>query len=248
MQVNQDIFEEPMMNTKVFGSFKEAVADISDGASIMMGLNVAGPAGVPQNLILALRDHGAKELTVIASNYGWLTQTGIAKQFVTPSYLLETGQVKKAIVNWTRSNRPGEETPLQQAVNAGLVEFELLPMGVQATRIKVGGMGIGAYYSPIGVGTVYEKGKEKRVINGKEYLLEYPLRADYGFIRAEKADSLGNLVYRGTARSFNPLVAKACDITIVEVDEIVEPGAIDPESVITSGIYVDRIVKVPKEC
>ena len=234
------------METKVFNSFKEVVADIPDGASIMIGLNVAGPAGVPQNLILALRDQGAKDLTIIASNFGWIMQTGVAESFVTPAYLLKTGQVKKAIVNWTRSNRPNEETPLQKAVNAGLVEYELLPMGVQATRIKAGGMGIGAYYSPIGVGTVYEKSRERRVINEKEYLLEYPLRADYGFVRAEKADKLGNLIYRGTARSFNPLVAKACDITIAEVDEIVEPGDIAPESVVTPGIYIDRIVEIPE--
>lgn len=235
-----------METSKVYDSFSKAVADIPDGASIMIGLNVAGPAGVPQNLILALRDHGAKNLTVIASNFGWLIQTGIAKPFVTPAYLLETGQVKKAIVNWTRSTRPGEETPLQRAVNAGLVEFELLPMGVQATRMKVGGMGLGAYYSPIGVGTIYEKGKETRVINGKEYLLEYPLRADYGFVRAEKADTMGNLVCTGTARAFNPLVAKACNVTIAEVDELVQPGGISPELVVIAGMYIDRIVEIPE--
>lgn len=231
---------------KALASFKDAVADIPDGASIMIGLNVAGPAGVAQNLILALRDQGAKNLTVIASNFGWVIQTGLAKPFVTPAYLLENGQVKRAIVNWTRSNRPGEETPLEQAFKAGKVEFELMPMGVQSARIKAAGMGIGAFYSPVGVGTTYEKGKEKRLINGREYILEYPLSADYAFVRASKADKVGNLQFKGTERAFNTIMAKACRTTIAEVDELVEAGEIDPDQVVVPGIYVDRIVKIPE--
>ncbi len=232
---------------KVLASFKDAVADIPDSASVMIGLNVAGPAGVAQNLILALREQGARNLTVIASNFGWLIQTGLAKPFVTPAYLLEKGQVKRAVVNWTRSNRPGEETPLEKAFKAGKVEFELMPMGVQAARIKAAGMGLGAFYSPVGVGTIYEKGKEKRVINGREYLLEYPLSADFGFIRAWKADTAGNLQCKGTARAFNTIMAKACRTCIAEVEELVEAGQIDPDQIAVPGIYIDRIVKIPEE-
>lgn len=234
-----------METNKLYSSFRQVVADIHDGASIMMGL-FAGPAGMPQNLILALRDRGAKNLTIIASNFGFGIQTETPKPFISPAILVESGQVKKAIVNWTRANRPGEVSPLEQAVKAGKVELELMPMGVQTTRMKAGGMGIGAFYSPIGIGTVYEKGKEKRVFNGKEYLLEYPLRADYGFVRAYKADKLGNLVYKGTERAANPLVAKACNITIAEVDELVEPGEIASDHVVTPGMYIDRIVQIPE--
>ncbi len=230
---------------KVSASFDQAVADIPDGASIMIGL-FAGPGGMPQNLITALRAHGAKNLTVICSNFGFGVQTKTPQPFVSPAILVDNGQIKKAIVNWTRSNRPGEASPLEGAVKAGIVELELMPMGVQATRMKAGGMGIGAFYSPIGIGTIYEKGREKRAINGREYLLEYPLRADYGFVRACKADKLGNLVYKGTERAANPLVAKACDITIAEVDEIVETGEIDSDHVVTPGMYIDRIIPIPE--
>ncbi len=234
-----------METNKEYSSFRQAVADIPDGASIMIGL-FAGPAGMPQNLILALRNHGAKNLTVICSNFGFGIQTKTPKPFISPAILVDNGQVRKAIVNWTRSNSPGEISPLEQAVKAGKVELELMPMGVQTTRMKAGGMGIEAFYSPIGIGTVYERGKEKRVFNGKEYLLEYPLRADYGFVRACKADKLGNLTYKGTERAANPLVAKACDVTIAEVDEIVESGEIAPDHVVTPGMYLDRIIPIPE--
>lgn len=235
-----------MSMDKVYDSFAQAVVDIPDGASIMIGLNVAGPAGVAQNLILALCEQGAKNLTIIASNFGWVIQTGLARPFVTPAYLLEKGQIKKAVVNWTRANRPGEETPLEKAYKAGKVEFELMPMGVQSARIKAAGMGMGAFYSPVGVGTIYEKGREKRIINGREYILEYPLSADYAFVRASKADKMGNLQFRGTERAFNVIIAKACRTTIAEVDELVAPGEIDPDQVVVPGIYVDRIVRIPE--
>jgi len=235
---------------KVYTTFGEAVSDICDGASIMIGL-FGGPAGTPQNLLVALRDHGAKDLTVIVSNFGFVlrsipTKTGQfrPKDFISPSILLENKQVKKAIVNWTRSNRPGDKSLLEEQAKVGEVEVEVVPMGVQATRIKAGGMGIRAFYSPVGVGTSYSKAKETRVFDGKEYILEYPLRADFGFIRAYKADKLGNLVCKGTAREGNPLVAKACTVTIAEVDEVVELGEIDPDQIHIPGIYVDRIVKI----
>lgn len=237
---------------KVYDSFAPAITDIPDGASIMIGL-FGGPGGTPQNLLVALRERGVKNLTIIVSNFGFVlrsipTKTGEfrPKDFISPSILLENKQVKKAIVNWTRPNRPGEKSLLEEQVRAGEVEVEIVPMGVQAMQMKAGGMGIGAFYSPVGIGTSYAKGKETRVFNGKEYILEYPLRADFGFVRAYKADKLGNLVCKGTARVGNPLVAKACNTTIAEVDEIVEPGEIGPDDIHIPGIYIDRIVEIPE--
>lgn len=206
-----------------------------------------GPGGVPQNLIWALKNKGVKDLDIIAcANFGF---TGPVKDrpgfrpYITPDILVDNGQVRKAYLTWGRG-AAGEYSAIEQAVLSGKVEGEIIPLGVYAHRLRAGGAGIGAFYSPVGVGTIYEQGKEKRVINGKEYLLEYPLRADFGFVRAYKADKLGNLIYRGTSRGFNPLIAKACDITIAEVDEIVELGELDSEQIITSGIFTDRIVKI----
>lgn len=217
----------------------------------MIGL-FGGPGGTPQNLILALKEHGARELTVIVSNFGFVlrsipTKDGEfrPKDFITPSALLEKKQVRKAIVNWTRPNRPGDKSLLEEQVKAGEVEVEIMPMGVQAMCMKAGGMGLGPFYSPVAAGTSYARGKEIRTFNGREFILEHPLRAGYGLVRAVKADRLGNLVCRGTARTGNPLVAKACDVTIAEVDEIVEPGEIDPDGIHIPGIYIDRIVKIP---
>lgn len=236
---------------KVYDTFVRAVSDIPDGASIMIGL-FGGPAGTPQNLIMALREHGVKNLTVIVSNFGFVLRSIKAKtgefkpkDFNSPSILLENKQVKKAIVNWARPNRPGEINLLEKQVKAGEVQVEIIPMGVQAMRMKAGGMGIGPFYSRVGVGTSYAKGKEKWVFDNKEYILEHPLRANFGFVRAYRADRFGNLVCRGTAREGNPLVAKACDLTIAEVDELMEPGEIDPNQIHIPGIYIDRIIKVP---
>jgi 3-oxoacid CoA-transferase subunit A len=237
---------------KVYDGFVRAVSDIADGASIMIGL-FGGPAGTPQNLIAALRDRGVKNLTVIVANFGFVlrsigTKTGEfkPKDFISPSILLENKQVKKAVVNWTRPNRAGEKSLLEEQVKAGEVQVEIMPMGVQVLRMKAGGMGIGAFYCPVGVDTSYAKGKEKRVFDGKEYILERPLRASVGFVKAHKADKFGNLVCRGTGREGNPLVAKACDLTIAEVDEVLEPGEIDPDQIHIPGIYIDRIVKIPE--
>jgi 3-oxoacid CoA-transferase subunit A len=208
-----------------------------------------GPGGVPQNLILALRNKGVKNLDVIAcANFGMSSQLKIKPGYnlgITPEILIENGQVRKAYVAWGRAG-PGEYSAFEQAVLSGKVEGEIIPMGVYAHRVQAGGAGIGAFYSPVGVGTIYARGKESRVINGREYLLEYPMRADFGFVRAYKADKVGNLIYRGTAKHVNPLIAKACDVTIAEVDEIVEIGELDPDQIVTSEIFIDRIVKVPE--
>jgi 3-oxoacid CoA-transferase A subunit len=236
------------MKNKIYSSFGEAICDIPDGATVMM-MSFIGPGGSPQNLIMALKNLGVRNLDVYAcSNFGvsgvFEEKPGF-REYVQPEILVQNGQVKKAHTTWARPVT-GRYSALEHAVRSGEIEVEMIPLGVYAHRVRAGGSGVGAFYSPVGVGTVYERGKEKRIINGREYLLEYPIRAHFGFIRAFKADTMGNLIYRGTARCFNPLIAKACDITIAEVDEIVEIGALDPEQIVTPGIYVDRIVAIPE--
>ena len=221
-----------MTINKVFATCQEAVADITDGATIMFG--GFGSAGTPANLIQALKELGAKNLTTIA-NY-------------CPASLVENHQVKKAIAAFpvpASLSRRGM-TALEQKVNEGEIELEIPPQGTLAERIRAGGAGIGGFYTPTGVGTIVEKGKEKKVIDGREYILELPLKADYAFIKAYKADKLGNLIYRMASRNFNPPMATAARVTIVEVDEVVEIGELDPEVIVTPGIYVHRIVKMPR--
>jgi 3-oxoacid CoA-transferase A subunit len=236
------------MKNKIYSSFNEAIYDIPDGASVMM-MSFLGPGGSPQNLIMALKNVGVKNLDVYAcSNFGVsgpLKNKPGYREYIQPDILVQNGQVKKAHVTWARAV-PGEYSAFADAVRSGEVEVEMIPLGVYAHRLRASGSGVGAFYSPVGVGTVHERGKEKRIINGREYLLEYPIRANFGFIRAFRADTLGNLIYRGTSRCFNPLIAKACDVTIAEVDEIVEAGKLDPEQIVTPGMYIDRIVAIPE--
>ena len=237
------------MKNKVFPSFDEAVADIPDGATIMMHYFI-GPSGVPQNLIWALRNRGVKNLTLIASCAGASAGTRMKPGFkpvISPNSLIENGQVKKGIFSWAVSVDPEEPSPAEEAFRKGEIELEPVPQGILAERIRAGAAGLGGFYSPVGIGTIIEEGKEKKVINGKEYILELPLRADYAFIRAYKADRFGNLIYRGGSRSFNPLMAMAAAISIAEVDEIVEPGEFDPEIIITPHVFIDRIVQIPPE-
>ncbi len=261
------------MKNKVFPTFEEAIDDIPDGATIMLH-SFSGPGGIAQNLIAALREHGAKDLKLIGCNLGqipgvaiqeYLKETGqdlpgltdrlaapglfsliLGKAYITPRILFENGQVKKAITSWVGTTIMGIESPLEKAVKAGEVELEIVPQGTLAERIRAGGAGLGGFYSPVGLHTVYEEGKESRNIQGKEYLFELPLKADVAFVRAHKADLLGNLIYRGSSRSFNPLIAMAADITIAEVDTIVQSGELDPESIVTPGIFVKRIVQIPE--
>jgi 3-oxoacid CoA-transferase subunit A len=221
-----------MAINKVFAACQEAVADIPEGATIMFG--GFGAAGVPMNLIQALKEQGAKNLTTIG-NY-------------CPAPLVENHQVKKAIAAFpvpASLSRRGM-TALERQVNEGEIELEITPQGTLAERIRAGGAGIGGFYTPTGVGTIVEKGKEKKVIDGREYILELALKADFAFIKAYKADRLGNLVYRMASRNFNPPMATASRVTIVEVDELVEIGELDPEVIVTAGIYVHRMVKVPR--
>jgi 3-oxoacid CoA-transferase A subunit len=225
--------------SKVCDSFEEAVADIVDGAVVMV--SGFGPPGTPVNLVTALRDQGARELTLITSG------TGMGGEWPDVGMLFEARQAKKVIAAFAfpQVHRPEIDrlTPFHRAYVAGQVDLELAPLGTLAERIRAGGAGIGGFYTRTGVGTVVEQGKEKRVIEGKGYLLERPLRADFALISAHKADRLGNLTYLGTSRFLNPVMATAADITIAEVDEIVDPGELNPETIITPFVYVDRIVQ-----
>jgi len=207
----------------------EAVADIPDGASILMG--GFGLCGIPENLIKALAQQGAHNLTVMSNNAG-VDDYGIG-------LLLQNKQVKRMIGTYV-----GENALLEKMILEKEILIELVPQGTFAERIRAAGAGIPAFYTPTGVGTLVAEGKEvRRFEDGREYLLEHALRADYAFVKAYQADKSGNLVYRATTRNFNPLMATAAHVTIAEVEEIVEAGALDPENVVTPGIYVDQLVR-----
>ncbi len=237
-----------MAVNKIYGSCDSAVADIPDGAVIMIG-GFGSFGGLPINLIVALAKQGAKDLTVIANQGG--VGFELSKRIKPGGYpdigaLYEKGQVKKFIGSVPALGGMPPTSPLETFHREGKVEVELVPQGTLAERIRAGAGGLGGFYTPTGVGTPVEIGKEKKVINGKEYLLELPLAADFAFIKAHKADTAGNLVYRGTARCFNPIMAMAARTTIVEVDEIMPLGQLDPEAIITPHIFVNRIVEVPR--
>jgi 3-oxoacid CoA-transferase A subunit len=205
-----------------------AVARIPDGATIMMG--GFGLCGIPENLIAALRARGTRNLTVISNNAG-VDGFGIGT-------LLTTRQVKKMISTYVGENREFERQCL-----SGELDLELVPQGTFAERIRAGGAGIGGFFTPTGYGTIVAEGKETRVIDGRHYVLEPPLKADFAFVKAFRGDTLGNLVYRRTARNFNPMMATAAAVTIAEVEELVDPGAINPEAVVTPGIFVKFILQ-----
>jgi len=233
---------------KVFKSCDEAVADISDGATIMVG-GFGSYGGLPINLIVALSRQGAKDLTVVANMGG--VGFELSKRIKPGGYqdlgiLFEKGQVKKFIGSVPALGGMPPDSPLEKMYNEGKVEIEVVPQGTLAERIRCGAGGLGGFYTPVGVGTVVAEGKEKKVIDGKEYILESPLTADFALIKAHKADNLGNLIYRRTARCFNPVMATAAATTIVEVDELVEVGQLDPEVVVTPHVYVHRIVEVKR--
>ena len=213
---------------KVLAGAEEAVARISDGATIMMG--GFGLCGIPENLIAALRERGTRDLTVISNNAG-VDDFGIG-------ILLRARQVRKMISTYV-----GENKEFERQFLTGELEVELVPQGTFAERIRAGGAGIGGFFTPTGYGTLVAEGKETRTIDGKPYVLERPLRADFAFVKAWKGDSLGNLVYRRTARNFNPVMAPAAAVTIAEVERLVEPGAIDPDHVVTPGIFVKHILQ-----
>ncbi|HXA20649.1 MAG TPA: CoA transferase subunit A [Acetobacteraceae bacterium] len=226
--------------SKAVKNFREAVQDIPDGATVGFG-GFAMP-GVPFNLIKALLEHGAKNLTLVANS------TGGAQQPRMPDVgmLVENGQVKKVICAFTAATRPTDVIPFTKYYESGEVDAELVPQGTLAERMRAAGAGIPAFYTPTAVGTELAAGRETRVINGREYLLEYALPLDYAFIRATRADTFGNLQFHRSQRNFCPVMATAARIAIAEVDEdIVPAGSIDPDQVHTPGIFVHRVVKVP---
>lgn len=213
---------------KIMQSALECIKDIQDGATLMLG--GFGLCGIPENLILALREKGVKNLTCISNNAG-VNDFGIG-------LLLQQKQVKKMISSYV-----GENDLFERMVLSGELEIELVPQGTLSERIRAGGAGIGGFYTPTGYGTIVAEGKETKVIDGRNYVLELPLKADFSLVKAYKADPMGNLVYRKTARNFNPMMATAGKITIAEVEEIVNLGDLDPESVVTPGVYVKRLIK-----
>jgi 3-oxoacid CoA-transferase subunit A len=216
---------------KRVASALEAISDVKDGSTILLG--GFGLCGIPENLILALREKGVKNLTCISNNAG-VDEWGLG-------LLLRTRQVKKMISSYVGENKEFERQCL-----AGELEVELCPQGTLAERIRAGGAGIPAFYTPTGVGTEVAQGKETREFDGRTYVLERAIKADFALVKAWKGDRWGNLVYRKTTRNFNPMMATAAKTTIAEVEQIVELGELDSDSVHTPGIYVDRLLLGPK--
>jgi 3-oxoacid CoA-transferase A subunit len=214
------------MINKVVAGADAAIADIPDGAVLMLG--GFGLSGIPENCISALLRKGVKNLTCISNNAG-VDDFGIG-------LMLQTRQVRKMISSYV-----GENQEFERQLLAGELEVELIPQGTLAERIRAGGAGIPAFFTPAGVGTEIAEGKEIREFHGKKYLLEHWLKADFAIVKAWKGDTAGNLIYRGTAQNFNPMMAAAGKITIAEVEELVPVGTLDPAQIHTPGIYVQRI-------
>jgi 3-oxoacid CoA-transferase subunit A len=211
---------------KVVASAEEAIRDVMDGATIMVG--GFGLCGMPENLIRALARKGIKNLTTISNNAG-VDGLGMG-------LLLANGQIRRHIGTYV-----GENKLLEQMVLNGTVQLDLVPQGTFSERIRAGGAGIPAFFTPTGVGTIVAEGKEAREFEGRTYIMERALKADFAFVKAWKGDKWGNLVYRKTARNFNPMMATAARITIAEVEHVVEPGELDPDMVHTPSVFVQRI-------
>ena len=217
---------------KRVASALEAIKDIQDGATILLG--GFGLCGIPENLILALREKGVKNLTCVSNNAG-VDEWGLG-------LLLRTRQVKKMISSYVGENKEFERQCL-----SGELEVELNPQGTLAERIRAGGAGIAGFYTPTGVGTIVAEGKDTKVFDGREYVLERGIVGDFALVAAWKGDRLGNLVYRKTARNFNPMAATAGKLTIAEVEELAEAGSLDPDAIDTPGVFVHRVVVAPRE-
>jgi 3-oxoadipate CoA-transferase, alpha subunit len=220
------------MINKIFPSVREAVADVHDGATVMIG--GFGTAGMPSELIDALIEQGARDLTIVNNNAG-NGDVGLA-------LLLKAKRVRRIICSFPRQ---ADSWHFDNLYRAGEIELELVPQGNLAERIRAAGAGIGGFYTPTGYGTELAQGKETRTIDGRHYVLEYPIHADFALIKALRGDRWGNLVYRKTARNFGPIMAAAAKTTIAQVREIVNLGDLDPEVVVTPGIFVTRLVEVP---
>ena len=220
------------MSSKVYKDAKSALEGVKDNMTILVG--GFGLCGIPENLIMALRDSGAKGLTCVSNNAG-VDDFGLG-------LLLQTRQIKKMVSSYVGENATFEKQYLNKEL-----EVEFCPQGTLAERLRAGGAGIPGFYTPTGVGTLVAEGKETKVFDGREYILERGIRGDFALVKAWKADKFGNLVFRKTARNFNPMMAAAGKITVVEVEELVEIGEIDPDQVHTPGIYVHRIYKGKSE-
>ncbi len=221
------------MIDKICSSVEAALADVPDGATVMIG--GFGTAGIPTALIDGLIAQGASGLTVVNNNAG-NGETGLAA-------LLKAGRVRKIICSFPRQ---ADSQVFDALYRSGQIELELVPQGNLAERIRAAGAGIGAFFTPTGYGTELAKGKETREIDGRQYVLEHPIHADFALIKAERADRWGNLSYRMTARNFGPVMASAARCTVAEVPEIVALGTLDPETVVTPGIFVQRVVRVER--
>ncbi len=221
------------MINKIAPSIEAALADVKDGSTVMIG--GFGTAGIPNELIDGLIAQGAKDLVIVNNNAG-NADTGLAA-------LLKAGRVRKIICSFPRQV---DSHVFDELYRSGKLELELVPQGNLAERIRASGAGVGAFFSPTGYGTELAKGKETREINGKHYVLEMPIYGDVALIRAEKGDRWGNLVYRKAARNFGPVMATAARLTVATVHEVVELGALDPESVVTPGIFVSKIVRIDR--
>ncbi|MCJ8006744.1 CoA transferase subunit A [Lederbergia wuyishanensis] len=217
---------------KVYTSFEEAISGIQDGSTLMVG--GFGLCGIPENLILALRNKNVKDLTIISNNCG-VDDWGLG-------LLLKNKQIKKMIGSYV-----GENKEFERQVLSGEIEVELIPQGSLAEKIRAGGAGIPAFYTPAGVGTLVADRKEIRKFNGKSYVLEEALIADFSIVRAWKGDEMGNLVYRKTARNFNPIIATAGKVTIAEVEILYKTGEIDSNTIHTPSVYVQRIIQGHQE-
>ncbi|MBD7984357.1 CoA transferase subunit A [Sporosarcina sp. Sa2YVA2] len=216
----------------LYSTAMEAISQIEDGSTLMVG--GFGLVGIPEQLILALVEKGVKDLTIISNNCG-VDEWGLG-------LLLKEKQIKKMIGSYV-----GENKEFERQVLSGEIEVELTPQGTLAEKIRAGGAGIPAFYTPAGVGTSVADGKEIRIFNGKEYVLEEALVADFALVRAAKADKIGNLIYNKTAQNFNPMMAAAGKFTIAEVEEIVETGDLDPATIHTPSIYVQGLLKAEQE-
>jgi len=220
------------MINKIVLSAAEAVADVHDGATVMIG--GFGTPGMPSELIDALNEQGARNMTVENNNAG-NADIGLAA-------LLKTKRVRKIICSFPRQT---DSHVFDALFRAGEIELELVPQGNLAERIRAAGAGIGAFFTPTGFGTLLAEGKETREINGRRYVLEYPIHADFALIKADRGDRWGNLVYRKTARNFGPIMASAAKCAIAQVRETVDLGGLDPEAIVTPGIFVQRVVRLP---
>ncbi|MFJ3667145.1 3-oxoacid CoA-transferase subunit A [Streptomyces sp. NPDC090106] len=220
-----------MSQARILESVDEAVAGVEDGSTVLVG--GFGLAGMPFDLVDGLIRQGAKDLTIVSNNAG-NGEVGLAA-------LLKAGRVRKVVCSFPRQ---ADSYVFDELYRAGRIALEVVPQGTLAERLRAAGAGIGAFYCPTAVGTPLAEGKEVRTIDGRDHVLEYPIKGDVALVGAHRADTMGNLVYRRTARNFGPVMATAAALTVVQVAEVVPVGALDPEAVVTPGIYVDRVVPV----